>query len=101
MSRLIITLLVLLGAVSLALYSFDDRDYVVIGYDQWLVQTSLTTFVVVLGLSFGPLYFLVRLLRGIWVSPRSLRAWGRYRRERRANRLLTQGLTSLAEGRHH
>lgn len=99
MSRLIITLLVLLGAVSLALYSFDDRDYVVIGYDQWLVQTSLTTFVVVLGLSFVPLYFLIRLLRGIWVSPRSLRAWGRYRRERRANRLLTQGLTSLAEGR--
>jgi HemY protein len=90
---------VLLGAVSLALYSFDDRDYVVIGYDQWLVQTSLTTFVVILALSFVPLYFLIRLLRGVWVSPRSLRAWGRYRRERRANRFLTQGLTSLAEGR--
>ena len=99
MTRLIITLLVLLGAVYMALFSFDDRDYVVIGYDEWLVQTSLTTFVVLVAMAFVPLYFLVRLLRGIWISPRSLRSWNRFRRERRANRLLIQGLTSLAEGR--
>ena len=85
MIRLIVVLIVLIAGVALALYSFDDHDYVVIGTGQWVVQTSLIVFVGLLVVAFIPAYMIVRGLFAVWRSPRVFRAWRRHRRERRAD----------------
>ena len=44
MRLLLLSLAALVSGVGLALYSFDDTNYVVIGVGEWVVQTSLTVF---------------------------------------------------------
>ncbi len=99
MMRLLVTLVVLAAAVSLARFSFEDTDYVVIGYGQWVLQSSLTVFIATLTVLFVPAYLAVRAAAMLWHSPRMLRSWHRGRRYRDAQAMLSQGLTALAEGR--
>ncbi len=99
MIRLLVTLLVLVAAVWVAKYSFDDTDYVVIGYGEWVTQTSLTVFVGLLVVTFVPCYLLVRAALTLWRGPRSLKAWRGDRKYRKAQETLARGLTALAEAR--
>ena len=100
MIRLIVVLVILMGAVWLAGYSLhDDANYVVVGWGEWVVKSSLSVFLVLLLMAFVPTYLLVRGALAIWRSPRTVRAWRSGRRHRDAQEALTDGLTALAEGR--
>ncbi len=94
MKPLIYGLLALLAAVAVALLALPDPGYVLIGYGDWSVETTLV--VLVLGVLL--LYLVVRLLGGMRRVPRELLDWERRRKARRARDALNRGLIELAEG---
>lgn len=94
MRYLIYAMLALLAAVAVALLALPDPGYVLIGYGDWSVESTL----VVLLLGMVALYATVRLLVGLRRVPRDLLDWERRRKTRRARNALNRGLIELAEG---
>lgn len=95
MKILIYGLVALLAAVAVALLALPDPGYVLIGYGDWSVETTLVVLAVVLVL----LYVAVRFLAGLRRMPRGLVRWERHRKEKRARNALNRGLIELAEGK--
>ncbi|BCO32309.1 heme biosynthesis protein HemY [Thiohalobacter sp. COW1] len=98
MKPLFLALLTLALGVVLGLVFLNEPGYVLIGYGQWSVETSLSLLLFGLLLGFIVLYALLRLLAGARRTPRRLRAWRGRRRALRARHSLNQGLLSLSEG---
>ena len=98
MRLLIVSLLVLLGAVSLALFARDDTGHIVIAYGNWTLETSLALFVLALLAIFLTLYYTLRLWSGIRALPRRLRRWRRQRRHLKTRMAYMRGMHALAEG---
>ncbi len=94
MKALIYGLLALLVAVAVALLALPDPGYVLIGYGDWSVETTL----LVLAIALVGLYVAIRLLAGLRRMPRQMLYWERRRKERRARNALNKGLIELAEG---
>ena len=94
MRILLYGMIALLAAVAVALLTLPDPGYVLIGYGDWSVETTLLVLVAVL----AGLYLVVRFLAGLRRLPRRLLHWRRLRRERRARSALNRGLIELAEG---
>jgi HemY protein len=94
MRALVYAMLVLVAAVAVALLTLPDPGYVLIGYGDWSVETTLLVLVAVL----AGLYLALRFLAGLRRLPRRLLQWRRLRRERRARNALNRGLIELAEG---
>src|SRR3569833_2175149 len=72
---LIVSLLILIGAVGLALFAYADTGHIVIAYGDWTVETSLALAVAAILLAFLALHYLIRL----WVGLRAVQ----YRLRRR------------------
>jgi len=90
---LIIIITLLAGTVIAALL-MEDPGYVLLNFRGYIIETSVPIIVLALVL----LYALARLLVRILQAPRALgRVAGRFR-ERKAQRLLTDGLLEIAEG---
>ena len=99
MIRILVLMAALCGIVYLGLYAVHhDTNYIVIGFGEWVVRTSLTVFLSVLFVLFVPAYLIFRALFALWRSPRSLRGWHLGRRYRSAQTILEDGLLALAEG---
>jgi HemY protein len=88
--------LVGLGAVLLVR---DDPGFVLLRYRDYSVETTLAFALVALIVIVVAFYYCVRLLRGVWRLPRSMRHLSQGRRFSKARRQLNQGLIDLAEGR--
>jgi len=97
--RLFLALLVLTGAVALALYARQDPGYVVIQFRGWTIEASLILLVVALIAGFLLLYLLVRFLVTGLRLPATMRDWRRRRRQRLALETLERGFTDLLDGR--
>ncbi len=100
MKTLLLILALLVAAVALTPQVLDDTGYITMGYGQWVAQTSLVVFALLLGLGFFLLYVLFRLLGGLQRSPRRLRIWNHKRRTDDARLGLARGLFALTEGRY-
>lgn len=98
MKLLLAVLVALFGAVLLALLLLRDPGYVLIAYDVWTVETSLSFFVVTVLLGYLVLYLLGRSLRGIWRMPGRVRSWRRRQRRERARLAFDRGMLALSEG---
>lgn len=98
MKPLFLALLTLALGVVLGLVFLNEPGYVLIGYGQWSVETSLSLLLFTLLLSFIVLYVLLRLLAGMRRAPRRVGAWRGRRRALRARHSLNQGLLALSEG---
>ena len=98
MRLLATTLLFLIVSVVLALIIKQDNGYVLLAYGQWTVEGSLAFFVLVNGVVFGLLYFLIRAMVRAWGVPGRVRNWREQRGLRKARNALTQGLLELSEG---
>lgn len=97
--RLLITLLlVLVTSVIVAVVLLDEPGYVLIVYQEWSVETSLSLLIGGLTIGFATLYFLLRLVHNIWLVPQRLREWKKGRRRLRARVATNRGLMTLAEG---
>lgn len=98
MKLLFFIIIVLVGAVALALLAQSESGYVLINYGPWSVESSFTFAVVMLLLGFALVYTALRLVSGALALPRRLRSWRSDRRSMRARLATTRGLTALAEG---
>jgi HemY protein len=94
MRYLVYAMLALLAAVAVALLALPDPGYVLIGYGDWSLETTLLVLVAVL----AGLYLALRFLAGLRRLPGRLLHWRRLRGERRARNALNRGLIELAEG---
>ena len=88
--------IVVLGAVLLVR---DDPGLVMLRYRDYTVETTLAFALAALIVVVIAFYYCVRLLRGLWRLPRSMRRQSKNRRFSKVRRQLTQGLIDLAEGR--
>ncbi len=98
MKRVLSLALILLLGVAVALGLRYDRGYVLIGYGHWTVETTLAVFLVLLLLLFALFYALLRLWKGLRVSPRVVARQRQRAKEKRAGRALEQGLVAEVEG---
>ena len=98
MRFLFAALLALALGTGLTLMAQQDPGHVLLRYQGWSVETSLSLFLLGLVLCFGLFYLALRLLWGVWHMPVVLGRWQRQRRLLRAHRLTNSGLIALAEG---
>lgn len=91
-----IILVALLGA-SLALLARQDSGYVLISRSPWLIEISLTLFVIALLASFVLGYYLIRFLVNSWGLSRRVHNWRTRRSALRARQSLNKGLLELAQ----
>ena len=99
MKLLFFIILVLFGAVSLALVALENPGYVLIAREPWSMEMSLTVFLILFVLGSGLFYLLLHGVVRLWNTPREVSRWRRGRRARRARESLLQGMLDLAEGR--
>ena len=99
MKLLFFSILVLFGAVSLALVALENPGYVLIAREPWSMEMSLTVFLILFVLGSGLFYLLLHGVVRLWNTPREVSRWRRGRRARRARESLLQGMIDLAEGR--
>ena len=95
MKWLLLALAVLVGSVAVALVALPDPGYVLIGYGNYSVETSLLVLIVLIGLVFLGL----RALASLWRVPVRVQSWGRRRRLSRLQQWFDNGTLDLAEGR--
>ena len=98
MKLLVYLLLGLIGAVALGLLLVQEPGYVLIGYREWTLETTLSLLVFGLLLTFVALYLALRFLAGLRRAPLRLRQWEQRRKALRARNALNRGLIELAEG---
>ena len=94
--KLLILVIVALSAVMLVR---DEPGLLLLRYRDYEVETTLAFGLVALILVVIAIYVCVRLLRGIWRLPRSMKRRSQNRRFSKVRRQLSQGLIDLAEGR--
>jgi HemY protein len=95
MKWLIIGLLALVLSVSIALVALPDPGYVLIGYGNYSIETTLIVFLVVMGVA----YLLLRALAGLWQVPGRVRHWGHRRHDRQFLALYNEAVMELVDGR--
>ena len=100
MVKFIVTLLILvIVALSAVMMVRDEPGLLLLRYRDYEVETTLAFGLVALILVVIAIYVCVRLLRGIWRLPRSMKRRSQNRRFSKVRRQLNQGLIDLAEGR--
>jgi HemY protein len=92
------TLLILIAAVSIGLWAYQDSGYVLIARGYKTVEMSLALFIVLTALGFLLSYFALRLAINSWNMPSAFRAWRVRQRRQRARRDMDRGLIELAQG---
>lgn len=97
MRVVIFALIVLVLAVGMKLFIQDNPGYILIGYGQWTVETTLAFAIIVLGLVFIGGYLILRLISHMWQTPKRVGELRKRRRTSRASRMLIEGLVDLEE----
>jgi len=87
----------LLGALAAAVIQ-RDTGYVVLSYDVWTVEMSLSLLLLIVAAAFLVLYLAIRFWVRLWRLPAQVQSWNRQRGLRVARRSLTRGLLQMAEG---
>ncbi len=104
MKYVIYLLLALFVAVGSAVYlhrmvlSSDNPGYVIIGNNDWVMETSLYVLAIMLVLAFILLYILLRLISHAIRLPRTLKNRGQSKKSDRSQQALISGLIDSAEG---
>ena len=100
MVKLFVKLLILvIIALAAVLVVRDDPGFVLLRYRDYSVETSLAFALGALIVFMIALYYLLRLLRGLWRLPAAVQRQSQNRRYAKARRQLNEGLIDLAEGR--
>ena len=98
MKWLMLLLMVLIGSVVAALLAAQESGYVLIIYQDWKIETSVTLLVTTLSVTGLVLYYLIRSLTGLLHVPKKVGVWRRNKRGGRAESALNRGMLSLFEG---
>ncbi|MEJ2360073.1 MAG: heme biosynthesis HemY N-terminal domain-containing protein [Gammaproteobacteria bacterium] len=92
------TLLVLIFAVVIGLWAYQDSGYVLIARGYKSVEMSLALFIILEIAGLLLTYFILRVIINSWNMPAALRAWRARQRRQRARRDMDRGLIELAQG---
>ncbi len=95
MKALLIGLLALLASVAAALFALPDPGYVLIGYGNVSVETSLVVFIVILVIA----YLAVRTVAGLWRVPVRLKQWSGQRQLQKLSRRYDAAVIELVSGK--
>ncbi|TCK16812.1 HemY protein [Thiogranum longum] len=95
MKLLLIGVLVLLGSVAAALFALPDPGYILIGYGNISVETSLVVFIIVLLVG----YLALRMLAGLWRMPVRIRHWSGQRQLQKLSRRYDAAIIELVSGK--
>ncbi|MCF6218234.1 MAG: hypothetical protein L3J62_07420 [Gammaproteobacteria bacterium] len=98
MTWLIILLIVLIGSVLLALVATQEPGYVLIVYQGWSIETSLTLLVATIAVSMIIGYYTIRSLAGMLGAPQRFGAWRCNKQAIRSETALNNGILALFEG---
>lgn len=98
MRWLVVTLLTISAVVALTLLAMQDRGYVLINFWGYTIESTLVTWLVLIGLAFIAFYYVLRFFINVFHAPRGMKQWRRQRRQHIANQGLLDGLVKLAEG---
>ena len=97
MKWIVKVLLVVLVAVMLSLLAIEDTGYVLISRSPWVIELSLTFFVLLIAVSFILLHMALRFISNSWGIGGRVREWRLKRRHAQARKSLNQGLLELAQ----
>lgn len=92
-----IWLVILIGAGIGALVA-QDSGYVLLSAGLYTIEMSLALLVLLAGLLFVALYFLIRLIVRTYRLPSDVRTWKQRRGARLAQNAMTRGLLEISEG---
>ncbi|MBI1423990.1 MAG: heme biosynthesis protein HemY [Gammaproteobacteria bacterium] len=92
------SLLILIAAVIVGLWAYQDSGYVLIARGYTTVEMSLALFIVLAAAGFLATYFALRVVINSWHMPSAFREWRARQRRRRARRDMNRGLIELAQG---
>lgn len=92
------TLLILILAVVIGLWAYQDSGYVLLARGYKSVEMSLALFIVLELIGLVLTYFALRILINSWNMPAAYRAWRGRQRRQRARRDMDRGLIELAQG---
>lgn len=98
MLKLLLFILILCAAVFAGPWLADSQGFVHIAGGDYVVETSLTTAVILLIIAFIVLFFLGNLLIKLWRMPRGTRKLMVRRKARKASSLQEEAALALAEG---
>jgi len=92
-----IWLVILIGAGLGALVAHDS-GYVLLSAGLYTIEMSLALLVLLIGILFVALYFLIRLIIRTYRLPNDVRGWKQRRGARLAQNAMTRGLLEMSEG---
>jgi len=95
MNSLLIGLLVLLASVGAALFALPDPGYILIGYGNLSVETTLVVFIIVLIVA----YLALRTLAAVWRVPVRIRQWSGQRQLQKLSRRYDAAIIELVSGK--
>ena len=95
---LLLALLALFAGIGVVALIETDPGYVLVSYGNYTLESSLWVGLVLLALFTGLVYLLLRLLRRLLSSNRSLMNWLGGRRAQVSQRLTSRGLINVIEG---
>ena len=101
MTLLFLIFIAMALAAGFVLMVMQDPGYVLITLKPWSVELSLALFILLIAALFVVMYLLLRLIVGLWRSPRSLSNWREGRTQNKARQLQTKGIMQVIEGDWH
>lgn len=99
MKVLLIVIVALFASVGVALLIKNDPGYVLVTVGEWTVESTVAVLVVGVTVAFFAAYLVVRLIMKLIRLPGDIGRASERRRERKAHKLLADGMGQLAEGR--
>lgn len=96
MKWLIRFFIVAIVGVAIALIARQDTGYVLITREPWVIETSLTMFILLTLLGFVLMYGVIRFIVNAWGLSGRMHHWQRVRHVQRARKNLNMGLLELA-----
>lgn len=98
MKKLLFIFVLLLLAIWIGFLIQKDPGYILISYNQWVLETSLWVGTLVTVIGFLVLYLLIRLIKYVASIGGRIKNWEQQRKDRKAQNQTNAGLCELAEG---
>lgn len=99
MKLLILLVVVLLTTVAAGIALLKNPGYILIAFDGWSIETTLSIFVLAIFLGYSAFYYSVRFLGGTYRLPKRYRHWRDVRQVSRARMSFDRGMLAYTEGR--
>lgn len=99
MKKIILYFLIVLGAIWLGIKIYQHPGYIVVMYQQWIIESTVWFLLLLLALVFLLFHFLLNLIKQTRILPKRIERWLSKRKVRKSIRFLNQGYSELILGK--